>query len=506
MQAHNEAVAETAAKVRSFYDRREAFRISHGSTNSTRSVLLRQGNVVDISRLSHVLNVDIQAKTALVEPNVPMDRLVQTTLKYGLVPPVVMEFPGITVGGGYAGTSGESSSFKHGFFNRTINYVTMILGNGDLVKASETERPDLFFGAAGAVGSLGIVTAVELQLIEATKYVETTYHPVNSVAEATQKLRQMATDFALDYLDGILFSLHQGLIITGRMTNNDPSNLPVRHFSRPSDPWFYLHAKDIASKMNPTTELIPLDEYIFRYDRGGFWVGRSAFKYFYAPFNWITRWYLDNYLRARTLYTALHAGGFSTSYVVQDLALPYSTVNDFVDYTDKSFAIYPLWLCPLRQDCLQTFHPHTTEREKDGTMRPMLNVGLWGYGPPKRDTFLTLNYELEAKLQELGGMKWLYANTYYSESDFWNIYDRKWYEALRAKYHAAFLPSVYDKVHTNVQFETKAVKKSWWLWFLTLWPISGLWGLYAVRASGQKSLAQKSMWKSIESKDSMKID
>ena len=139
-------------------------------------------------------------------------------------------------------------------------------------------------------------------------------------------------------------------------------------------------------------------------------------------------------------------------------------------------------------------------------MRPMLNVGLWGYGPPKRDTFLTLNYELEAKLQELGGMKWLYANTYYSESDFWNIYDRKWYEALRAKYHAAFLPSVYDKVHTNVQFETKAVKKSWWLWFLTLWPISGLWGLYAVRASGQKSLAQKSMWKSIESKDSMKID
>jgi delta24-sterol reductase len=38
-----------------------------------------------------------------------MDRLVQTTLKYGLIPPVVMELPGITVGGGYAGTPGESS-------------------------------------------------------------------------------------------------------------------------------------------------------------------------------------------------------------------------------------------------------------------------------------------------------------------------------------------------------------------------------------------------------------
>jgi Delta24-sterol reductase len=509
MQRHNKAVAEIAADVRSFYDRKEPFRISHGSTKSTRSILLRQGNVVDISQLSHVLSVDTHARTALVEPNVPMDRLVQTTLKYGLIPPVVMEFPGITVGGGYAGTSGESSSFKYGFFNRTINYVNMILANGDLVKASETERPDLFFGAAGAVGSLGIVTAVELRLIEAAKYVETTYHPVTSVSEATQKLRLLATNYELDYLDGILFSLHQGLVITGRMTNDPQANLPVRHFSRPSDPWFYLHAKDIASKTtktNPTVELIPLEEYLFRYDRGGFWVGYSAFKYFYTPFNWITRWYLDDYLRARTMYTALHASGFSTSYVVQDLALPYSTVNDFIEYTDKSFGIYPLWLCPLRQDCLQTFHPHSTEREEDGTLKPMLNVGLWGYGPPKRDSFLKLNRELEVKLQELGGMKWLYANTYYSESDFWNIYDRKWYEALRAKYHATSLPSVYEKVHTNVEAETKAVKESWWLWFLTFWPISGLWGVYSARASGKKLLAQKSTWKSIESKDCMNLD
>jgi FAD/FMN-containing dehydrogenase len=133
MEKHNKAVAEIAADVRAFYDRKEPFRISHGSTNSTRSILLRQGNVVDISHLCHVLKVDTHARTALVEPNVPMDRLVETTLKYGLIPPVVMEFPGITVGGGYAGTSGESSSFKHGFFNRTINYVNMILANGDLV-------------------------------------------------------------------------------------------------------------------------------------------------------------------------------------------------------------------------------------------------------------------------------------------------------------------------------------------------------------------------------------
>jgi FAD/FMN-containing dehydrogenase len=56
--------------------------------------------MVDASQLSHVLKVDTVKKIALVEPNVPMDKLVEATLEYGLIPPVVMEIPGITAGGG----------------------------------------------------------------------------------------------------------------------------------------------------------------------------------------------------------------------------------------------------------------------------------------------------------------------------------------------------------------------------------------------------------------------
>lgn len=103
MERHNRTVAAIAADVRRFYDIKEPFRIFHGSTNSTRSSLFRRDKMVDTSGLQHVLKVDRDKRTALVEPNVPMDRLVETTMKYGLVPLVVMEFPGITVGGGYAG-------------------------------------------------------------------------------------------------------------------------------------------------------------------------------------------------------------------------------------------------------------------------------------------------------------------------------------------------------------------------------------------------------------------
>ena len=509
MNRHEKDVATIAAQVKELYSQQEPFRIYHGSTNSTRQSVIKRKKVVDISHLKFVLNVDSKSRTALVEPNVPMDRLVETTLKYGLIPPVVMEFPGITVGGGYAGTSGESSSFKYGFFDRTINYLEMVLGNGEVVIASATERSDLFNGGAGACGSLGITTVVEIQLIEAKKYVETTYHPVTSMPAAVEKLEQVVKcEDQYDYIDGILFSKTKGVVITGHLTDEASRNRPIRSFSRAQDPWYYLHVRECISKDGvPVTEYIPINKYLFRYDRGAFWVGHSAFQYFYAPFNSFMRRYLDKYLRARMLYTALHANRRAEPYVVQDLALPVSNASDFVEFTDKTLGIYPLWLCPLRQSLPPTFNPHSLgSMLDDKSTELMLNIGLWGYGPRSLDAFLKINRDLEKKLRELGGMKWLYASTYYSETDFWDIYGHDWYKELRQKYHAMSLPNIYDKVKIDIEAEMKAVKSSWRLWFVSIWPISGFWSLWKARASGQHLLADKSRWESIEEKDRKYID
>ena len=498
--SHDRAVDRVSTSVRDFFDREQKFRIFHGSTNSTRpSTAATPKNIVDTSALSHVLEVNTEKRTALVEPNVPMDKLVEETLKYGLVPPVVMEFPGITAGGGYAGTSGESSSFKHGFFNQTINSIEMVLANGDVVKCSKNEKPDLFHGAAGAVGSLGITTLIELQLREAKKYVEAVYHPVSCVAEAIEKIEQVTVDPELDYVDGILYSKTQGAVITGRMTNSPNRKARVQRFSDAKDPWFYLHVQDaIAKSDGPITEMIPLAEYLFRYDRGGFWVGALAFDYFKMPFNDYTRWWLDDFLHTRMMYTALHASGQSRKCIIQDLALPFSTAEQFVDYTDKFFGIYPLWLCPLRQSQLPTMHPHMNEVEADGqSLKPMLNIGLWGFGPPQWDDFVQANRNLERKLRELGGMKWLYAQTYYTEDEFWQVYDRKWYDALREKYNATSLLSVYEKVKVDINTEERATDAPLGSSLVTTWPFSGLYGIKKAIDSGTYLQARNPAWRSI---------
>ncbi|TVY39916.1 Delta(24)-sterol reductase [Lachnellula subtilissima] len=494
---HKKAVEAISSTVRQYFAKGEKFRIYHGSTNSTRQSTLKR-NLVDTSSLSNVLKVDVEAKTCLVEPNVPMDRLVEATLKHGLVPPVVMEFPGITVGGGYSGTSGESSSFKHGFFDRTINNVEMVLANGEVVTISPTEKPDLFHGAAGAVGTFGVTTLVELRLQKAAKYVETTYHPVYSMSDAIQKLHEFTANPELDYVDGIMFSKTNGAIVTGRLTDEKKEGLSVQRFGAARDPWFYMHVQDTIKKngTGPTTEAVPLAEYLFRYDRGGFWVGKSAFEYLRFPFNRFTRWFLDDFLHTRMLYSALHASGESKKYVVQDLALPYSTAEQFVEYTDETFGIYPLWLCPLKQSPYPTMHPHYNKTEADGkTLQPMLNIGLWGFGPSNHDEFVRKNRDLERKLKELGGMKWLYAHTYYTEEEFWEQFDRPWYEKLRVKHNATSLPSVYEKVKVDVEAEKKAEKENGWF-FHTKWPFNGFYGIKKAIESRTYLAARKSVWKS----------
>lgn len=487
--------------MREFHDRKEKFRIYHGSTNSTRKSALRRDTrtVVDTSALDHVVNIDQTHMTALVEPNVPMDRLVEATLEYGLIPPVVMEFPGITVGGGYSGTSGESSSFKHGFFDQTLNSVEMVLADGSIVQASKIKNADLFHGAAGAVGTLGVTTMVELQLRKATKYVETSYHRVDSMEDAMTKMQDFTSrpsDF--DYIDAIMFSHSKGAIITGSMTDSPRQGLHVQRFSNAEDPWFYLHVQDrISDTIGPSTDAVPLGDYLFRYDRGGFWVGAAAFDYFPGiPFNATTRWWLDDLLHTRMLYNALHASGRSQEMIVQDLALPYSTASEFVERMDKLLGIWPLWLCPLKQSRHPTMHPNVKEYNADGTPKPMLNIGLWGKAPPTHERFVAVNRQIEQVLRELGGMKWLYAQTYSSEAEFWQDFDKHWYDDLRGKYKAENLPSVFDKVHVDLDAEQEARDAAPWSErLLGSWPLAGLYGLSKAIQTGDYLAARNPAWK-----------
>jgi hypothetical protein len=244
-----------------------------------------------------------------------------------------------------------------------------------------------------------------------------------------------------DFIDGIMFGADHGVIITGKLT--DHKNDKLRRFSRAHDQWYYLHAQKINEAKQTVVETVPLKDYLFRYDRGAFWVGRYAFDRFEVPFNGMMRFLLNPILHTRKLYQALQDSGASQEHIVQDLTLPLGVAQTFLEYLDETEHIYPLWLCPVKPE-------PRSPLLCNGLDTPLaINIGVWGPQIADYKQFLHVNRRIEAKLSELGGKKWLYAHTYYTEEEFWQIYDKQWYERLRKKYSATTLPSIYEKVRVK---------------------------------------------------------
>lgn len=303
----------------------------------------------------------------------------------------------------------------------------------------------------------------------------------------------------MDYVDGIMFSKASTVVCSGRLADGLPADATLSRFTRGRDPWFYVHVRRMLKRLAKAPdakiiEYVPLVDYLFRYDRGGFWVGKYSFDYFLVPFNRITRFVLNPFMHTRTMYRALHKSGLANFYMVQDVGVPYEKVDEFVDWLQSTFNIYPLWLCPLllARSSLNAdhgLHSDFARLERGTPESMMMNFGIWGPLPSgllDHDAFVHRNRLLEQKVQELGGRKWLYAHAYYPEDEFWAHYDRVSYDRVRAKYGAEWLPTVYDKV--KVQEQDGVPTRDWIPWlvalFWTIWPLRGLYGVLMAVVGG----------------------
>ena len=283
-----------------------------------------------------------------------------------------------------------------------------MLPNGDITRASKTEKPDLFWGAASAFGTLGVVTLLEVQLRDAKRFVELQYRHVENFADVVALIQAETSDETPnDYVDAITFALNSTIVCTGRLVDTLPEGATPRQFLRARDPWFHVHMQRMEKQLKKSpkatvTDFILITDYLFRYDRGAFWTAWYAFGYFVTPFNRITRFLLDPFLHTRVMYRALHQSGLSDFYVVQDVGVPYPNAEEFALWLDEHLKIYPLWLCPLRlrRDALDSRYGLHAEFA-DPDVPHLLNFSVWGPVECVRQ-----NKELEHKVHQLGGKKW----------------------------------------------------------------------------------------------------
>ena len=135
-----------------------------GGHNIAGNAVCDGGLMIDLSLMKSV-RVDQTTKRAWVEPGATLADVDKETQAYRLALPTGINsttgIAGLTLGGGFGWTTR-----KFGLTLDNLISVDVVTANGELVRATQTDHRDLFWGLRGGGGNFGVVTAFEFQLHE----------------------------------------------------------------------------------------------------------------------------------------------------------------------------------------------------------------------------------------------------------------------------------------------------------------------------------------------------
>lgn len=118
--------------------------------------------MIDLSPMKSV-RVDSKAMTARVEPGATLGDMDRETQAFGLAAPVGIDsttgIAGLTLGGGFGWLSR-----KYGLSIDNLVSADVVTAAGNLVIASESVNPDLFWEFWGGGENFGVVTSFEFRL------------------------------------------------------------------------------------------------------------------------------------------------------------------------------------------------------------------------------------------------------------------------------------------------------------------------------------------------------
>jgi len=151
-----ESVADVVATVGFARERDMELSMKGGGHNIAGLALSDGGVTIDFSRMRRVM-VDVPGGTVTVQPGCNLGDVDRATQQHGLATTLgfVSEtgVAGLTLGGGFGYLTRQ-----FGWTVDDLLEVEMVTAAGEVVRASRTQKPDLFWALRGGGGNFGVVT------------------------------------------------------------------------------------------------------------------------------------------------------------------------------------------------------------------------------------------------------------------------------------------------------------------------------------------------------------
>jgi GNAT superfamily N-acetyltransferase len=169
-----------------------------GAHSMSGAGVIDDGLVIDLSRMSSVV-VDPDARRAKVGGGALLGAVDAATQAHGLAVPIGLishtGIGGLTLGGGMGWLSR-----KHGLAIDNLVSARCVTAAGDVLTASETENPDLFWALRGGGGNFAIVTEFEFELHEAGPMIHfgLVFWTLDQGADALRHAREVITNLPDD--------------------------------------------------------------------------------------------------------------------------------------------------------------------------------------------------------------------------------------------------------------------------------------------------------------------
>jgi FAD/FMN-containing dehydrogenase len=435
-ESYHKACRELSHAMTSRADRH--VRLAKKRSNLFRSRKEEATNNLDVRRLHRVIEIDPAGRTAEVEGMTTFEDFADATLLYGLRPPVVPELKTITVGGAVSGIGIEASSFRHGLVHEMVEEMEILCGDGTIrVCRPDNENSDLFHAIPNSYGSLGYILRLRMKLLPASPFVRLTHQRFSGCAPFLSAMEAACrqSPHAPDFVEGVAFAPDDFVLTTARLTDergplSDYKGMQIYY----------------QSLRNRTEDLLTIRDFLWRWDPDWFWCSKSfgmqnpLLRFLFG--HWMLR--SSSYWKIRSLYRKgrieeridairkilrLPIERFEP--VIQDVEIPIENAIPFLDFFFREIDIRPCWICPIRP--LESSENWTLYSMKPGAL--YLNFGFWGSVRTSSDKEAGhFNRLIEQRVQELCGHKSLYSISFFSESDFWRIYNGEAYQRLKRKF------------------------------------------------------------------------